>query len=74
MFYRTNHKKSQLFNIWLNSLIELDRIFSGILRWQDLMDLATPSLISKVHNMQKDIEIDEAANIQFTSVIHLENT
>ena len=41
---------------------------SGALRWQDLMDLASPNLIAKVHNLQRDIQIDEAANIQFTSV------
>ncbi len=43
-------------------------IFSGALRWKDLMELASPSLIAKVHNLQRDIQIDEAANIQFTSV------
>ncbi|XP_046641888.1 medium-chain acyl-CoA ligase ACSF2, mitochondrial-like [Daphnia pulicaria] len=40
---------------------------NGALRWQDLMDLATSDLVAEIHNLQREIEIDEPANIQFTS-------
>ncbi len=32
------------------------------------MDLATSDLIAEIRNFQREIEIDEPANIQFTSV------
>ncbi len=32
------------------------------------MDLATSELVAEIHNLQREIEIDEPANIQFTSV------
>lgn len=32
------------------------------------MDMATPALVAEVHNLQREIQVDEAANIQFTSV------
>ena len=34
-----------------------------------MIDRATPSLISQVHNLQKKVKFDEPANIQFTSVL-----
>ncbi|XP_046450152.1 medium-chain acyl-CoA ligase ACSF2, mitochondrial-like [Daphnia pulex] len=40
---------------------------NGALRWQDLMELATSDLVAEIHNLQREIEIDEPANIQFTS-------
>jgi hypothetical protein len=44
---------------------------SGVLRWQDLMELASTALIAEIHNLQRDIQVDDAANIQFTSVINI---
>ncbi|XP_046641884.1 medium-chain acyl-CoA ligase ACSF2, mitochondrial-like [Daphnia pulicaria] len=40
---------------------------NGVLRWQDLMELASTALIAEIHNLQRDIQVDDAANIQFTS-------
>ncbi|XP_046450150.1 medium-chain acyl-CoA ligase ACSF2, mitochondrial-like [Daphnia pulex] len=40
---------------------------NGVLRWQDLMELASSALIAEIHNLQRGIQIDDAANIQFTS-------
>lgn len=34
------------------------------------MDLATPALIAEVNNLQRKIQVDEPANIQFTLVDH----
>lgn len=33
------------------------------------MELASTALIAEIHNLQRDIQVDDAANIQFTSVI-----
>jgi hypothetical protein len=41
---------------------------SGAMRWQDLMDLASPASVADIYNLQREIDINEAANIQFTSV------
>ena len=38
------------------------------MRWSDLLERATPSLLSQVYNMQQRIQFDEPVNIQFTSV------
>jgi hypothetical protein len=38
------------------------------MRWQDLMDLASPASVADIYNLQREIDINEAANIQFTSV------
>ena len=32
------------------------------------MDLASSDLVAEIHNLQREIKIDEPANIQFTSV------
>ncbi|KZS12301.1 Long-chain fatty acid transport protein 6 [Daphnia magna] len=40
---------------------------SGAIIWQDLMNMATPAQVAEVHNLQREIQVDEAANIQFTS-------
>ena len=43
--------------------------FSSSLRWSDLMNRATPALISDVHNLQRRIQFGDPVNIQFTSVL-----
>jgi hypothetical protein len=35
------------------------------------MELASTALIAEIHNLQRDIQVDDAANIQFTSVINI---
>ena len=53
--------------LWLT---QLDPTTSGTLRLKDAIDSGTPSFVYKVHNLQRRIQFDEPANIQFTSVIH----
>ena len=43
------------------------------MRWSDLLERATPSLLSQVHSMQQRIQFDEPVNIQFTSVYPTSN-
>ena len=52
--------------LWLT---QLDPTNSGTLRLKDAIDSGTPSFVYKVHNLQRRIQFDEPANIQFTSVI-----
>ena len=52
--------------LWLT---QLDPTNSGTLRLKDAIDSGTSSFVYKVHNLQRRIQFDEPANIQFTSVI-----
>jgi hypothetical protein len=50
------------------SLLYVNGEFSGTLRFQDVMELATNENVRLIADMQKHLQFDEPVNIQFTSV------